>query len=170
MKDVLREAQETNTMKIQVPTTEDMIAWGKVIGAAAQPGDCVALCGDLGAGKTHFTKGIALGLGMHEEIASPTFNIVYEYETGRIPLYHFDLYRLERQDELDDIAYWELLEGEGVSVLEWGDKFPEAMPADYLKITFEILEEDARELEVEAFGPRGEALASALASQGDSRS
>ena len=95
-------------------------------GAAVAPllraGDVLLLCGDLGAGKTQLTKGIAEGLGVAEPVTSPTFNILLVHE-GRIPLYHFDLYRLERAEQLEDIDYWGTLEGDGVSVVEWGDRF-----------------------------------------------
>jgi tRNA threonylcarbamoyladenosine biosynthesis protein TsaE len=121
-------------------------------------GDVILLSGDLGAGKTQLTKGIARGLGVAEPVTSPTFNILLVH-SGRIPLYHFDLYRLEEPDELDDIDYWGTLESDGVSVVEWGDRFSEALPADGLDVSLAITGDDARDIEVRALGPRGEALA-----------
>ena len=108
----------------------------------AQPGDVILLTGDLGAGKTHFTQGFACGLGMNEVPTSPTFNLVCEYHDGRLPLYHFDLYRLEDATELDDIDYYAIIEGDGVSLVEWGNKF------------------EAREIEATAFGMRSQNLLS----------
>jgi len=141
---------------------QETIACGRLLADAVRPGDVVELCGQLGAGKTRFTKGLAAGLGIADEITSPTFNLVYEYHDGRIPLYHFDLYRLDTASQLDDIAYWELLEADGVSVLEWGDRFPDSMPADYLQLTFTVDDDGARAIKVGSRGPRGEALAAAL--------
>lgn len=146
------------SIRLQTDSTEETIALGRVLGGVLGAGDCVVLCGDLGAGKTHLTKGIAAGLGISDQITSPTFNIVYEYPSGRIPLYHFDLYRLEQSEQLDDIAYWELIEGRGASVLEWGDRFPDYLPVDYLQITIGIADENRRSLDVEGHGARGEQL------------
>lgn len=151
-------------------SVDETIAAGRRLGLAALPGDCVALCGDLGAGKTQFTKGVADGLGMDEVITSPTFNIVYEYEGGRLPLYHFDLYRLDSEQQLDDIGYWDLLEAEGLCVLEWGDRFPLALPDNTLRVTFSLAQDGARRLEFEGASPRAQALALAVAPRGDAGS
>ncbi len=132
--------------------------FGEALGGLAGPGDVVLLSGDLGAGKTHLTKGIARGLGVAEEITSPTFNLVLVHE-GRIPLYHVDLYRLERADELEGIGYFDALEGGGVAVVEWGDRFPESRPADLVDVTLEIEGDDLRALTVRGHGGRGEVLA-----------
>lgn len=126
----------------------------------AQPGDVILLTGDLGAGKTHFTQGFACGLGMNEVPTSPTFNLVCEYYDGRLPLYHFDLYRLENAAELDDIDYYAIIEGDGVSLVEWGNKFEEAAPDDYLLLDFSVDEHGAREIEATAFGMRSQNLLS----------
>lgn len=88
------------------------------------PGDVVVLSGDLGAGKTQFVQGVAAGLGISAQVTSPTFNILLEYYQGRIPLYHFDLYRLNDQDELEDTGYYDTIDADGVSFIEWGEKFP----------------------------------------------
>ncbi len=85
------------------------------------PGDVVVLSGDLGAGKTQFVQGVAAGLGISAQVTSPTFNILLEYHQGRIPLYHFDLYRLDEQDELEDTGYYDTIDADGVSFIEWGE-------------------------------------------------
>ena len=87
-------------------------------------GDVVVLEGDLGAGKTQFVQGVAAGLGIRDQVTSPTFNILLSYPEGSLPLYHFDLYRLEHPDELEDIGYFETIDGDGASFVEWGEKFP----------------------------------------------
>lgn len=151
------------TQTLHTSTPQETVSWGRRLAGAVRPGDVVVLCGQLGAGKTQFTKGMAAGLGVSDEITSPTFNIVYEYHDGRIPLYHFDLYRLERSSELDDIAYWELLEGDGVSVVEWGDKFPDCMASDYLELRFTVDERGSRSIGVRPVGERAAELAGILA-------
>ena len=89
-----------------------------------QAGDVIVLSGDLGAGKTQFVQGVAAGLGVRDQVTSPTFNILLTYPAGSLPLYHFDLYRLEEADELEDIGYYETIDGDGASFVEWGEKFP----------------------------------------------
>jgi len=134
---------------------------GKALGLAVKPGDVVLLTGELGSGKTQFTKGIALSLGVGQPVTSPTFNLVCEYqdaEGSRNVLRHFDLYRLDREEELDDIDYFGLLEDEVVSVVEWGDKFPEALPRDYLLVEFEHIDESTRALRCWATGSNSTAL------------
>ncbi|MBO4365021.1 MAG: tRNA (adenosine(37)-N6)-threonylcarbamoyltransferase complex ATPase subunit type 1 TsaE, partial [Eggerthellaceae bacterium] len=95
------------------------------LGPFLRAGDIIMLNGDLGAGKTQFVQGVADSLGVLANVVSPTFNIVLEYQGREMPLYHFDLYRLESRDQLEDIGYWDILEGDGVSFIEWGDKFPQ---------------------------------------------
>ena len=136
------------------PQTE---ALGEVLAPLLRAGDVLLLSGDLGAGKTQLTKGIARGLGVAEPVTSPTFNILLVHE-GRIPLYHFDLYRLETSDQLDEIDYWGTLEADGVAVVEWGDRFADALPADGVNVRIHITGDDTRELALSALGPRGEAL------------
>lgn len=141
---------------------------GELLADALAPGDTIVLTGDLGAGKTQLTKGIAAGLGVTGPITSPTFNILLVHE-GRLPLYHFDLYRLTRAAELEDIDYFATIEGDGVSVVEWGDRFSEAAPADGLVVALRITGDAERRVEIEPLGPRGVALAAAwrLALDGD---
>ena len=105
------------------------------------PGTVIALEGDLGAGKTHFTQGLARGLGVGEAVTSPTFNVMSVYDQGRLPLYHFDLYRLE------DIAFYDYVEADGVSCIEWAAKFPEEIPAQALWISITTREDNARSIE-----------------------
>jgi len=135
---------------------------GQLLADSLQPGDVVLLSGDLGAGKTQLAKGIAQGLSVADPVTSPTFNILLVYE-GRIPLYHLDLYRLERAADLEDIDYFATLEADGVSVVEWGDRFAEARPEQGLSVAIRITGDAERRIEVEPMGERGRALASAWA-------
>ncbi len=112
------------------------------------PGTVIALEGDLGAGKTHFTQGLARGLGVGEAVTSPTFNVMSVYDQGRLPLYHFDLYRLEDALELEDIAFYDYVEADGVSCIEWAAKFPEEIPAQALWISITTREDNVRSIEV----------------------
>lgn len=127
-------------------TEADTIAYGNQIAAGLKPGDTLALVGDLGAGKTHFTKGIVAGLDCAAAVTSPTFTLVHEYRGGRIPVFHFDFYRLESAAELLDIGWDEYLDANAVAVVEWADKFPELLPADTQWWRFSISEDGARTL------------------------
>lgn len=109
-------------------------------------GEVIGLTGDVGAGKTHFTKGVARGLGVPGEITSPTFTLVHEYKRGRLPFYHFDFYRLERLEELVAIGFEEYLDANGVCVIEWADRFPEALPERTRWVHFEIAAGDERQI------------------------
>ena len=117
MKKILHIANETETEKL-----------GERIGQAAVPGMVVALIGDLGTGKTTLTKSIARGLGVTETVTSPTFNIIREYKSGRIPLYHFDVYRIADPDEMFELGYEEYFYGDGICVVEWADIIEELLP------------------------------------------
>ena len=108
---------------------------GLEIADALEPGDVVALIGDLGTGKTALTGYIAEGLGVKEEISSPTFTIIREYRSGRLPLYHFDVYRLGSGDELLDIGAEDMLDGDGVCVIEWADIAADVLPEDSLIVS-----------------------------------
>lgn len=133
------------------------------------PGDVIVLVGDLGAGKTQFVKGVAEGLGIGADVTSPTFNILLEYRGGRLPLFHFDLYRLDDAEQLEDIAFYEVLEGDGASFVEWGDKFPEAMPYDYLEIALLADEDGSRVVRAHSFGSHSRQLLFRWASDSKSR-
>ena len=110
---------------------------GVQIGEKARPGDVYTLVGDLGVGKTVFTKGLAKGLGIEESVSSPTFTIVQIYEGGRMPLYHFDVYRIGDVEEMDEIGYEDCIYGEGVSLIEWADLIEEILPECYVEIKIE---------------------------------
>ena len=120
---------------VKLNSEEDTRSLGLEIADALEPGDVVALTGDLGTGKTALTKYIAEGLGVKEEISSPTFTIIKEYKSGRLPLYHFDVYRLGSGDELLDTGAEELLDGDGACVIEWADIVADVLPADSLIVS-----------------------------------
>lgn len=123
------------------------------MGKYLMAGDVVALIGDLGTGKTQLAKGLARGVGVPEEycITSPTYTIVNEYQ-GRIPLYHFDLYRLEGNSDLENLGYEEYFEGRGVTVIEWAEKIIHLLPAKRMEVRIGHLGNDVREFEVIGFG------------------
>lgn len=108
--------------------------FGMELAANVRPGTIIALRGDLGAGKTTLTKAIAKGLGIDDMITSPTFNIVREYTSGRIPLYHFDVYRIGEPEEMYDLGYEEYFYGNGVCVIEWADLIAELLPENTVTI------------------------------------
>lgn len=107
---------------------QDTFALGEKIGREAKPGDIFALLGDLGVGKTVFTKGFAKGLGIDEHVNSPTFTILQVYDEGRLPLYHFDVYRIGDPEEMDEIGYEDCFFGNGVCLVEWANLIDELMP------------------------------------------
>lgn len=128
------------TMKEMIYETrspEETRAFGKKIGAAAKPGDLYTLVGDLGVGKTVFTQGIAEGLGICEPICSPTFTIVQVYEEGRMPFYHFDVYRIGDIEEMDEIGYEDYFYGEGLCMIEWANLIEEILPQERFDVTIE---------------------------------
>ena len=116
---------------------EDTFRFGKELGEKAKEGSVFTLVGDLGAGKTVFSKGLAEGLGVTEQVNSPTFTILQVYEKGRCPFYHFDVYRIGDSSEMDEIGYEEYIYGEGVCLIEWADLIEEILPPRYLKVTIE---------------------------------
>lgn len=132
---------------------------GALLGELSGAGDVIALTGGLGAGKTAFVQGLADGLGVTGHVPSPTFNILLVHR-GSVPLYHFDLYRLERADQLVDIDFYETLESDGVSAIEWADHFPDELPDDRLDVDIQVTGESSRVLRVTAHGARAQALAS----------
>ena len=119
---------------IKIRNEQETIAFGTELGRSVQPGTVIALIGDLGTGKTTLTKAIAKGLGITDTITSPTFNIVKQYEGGRIPLYHFDVYRIADPDEMFELGYEEYFYGEGVCVIEWADIIEDIIPDDAMII------------------------------------
>ncbi len=126
---------------------EETIEIGEQLSAKCKAGDVIVLSGDLGAGKTQLAKGFAKGLGVTDEITSPTFNIMSEYKGTKLDLLHFDLYRLETPKELDDIDYFANLESGAVCLVEWGDKFEDVMPKNYVQIYIETLNAEVTEEE-----------------------
>ena len=126
-------------------------AIGAALGNIIKPGTVIAYRGDLGAGKTAFTRGLARGLGCTEIVTSPTYTIVNEYLGGRIPLFHFDMYRLRSSDDLFDIGWEDYLDRGGVCAVEWSENVDDAME-DALYITIEKLGEDARRITIEGGG------------------
>ena len=128
-------------------SVEETMDIGAKFARSLKRGDCVALIGDLGAGKTVFTKGIAKGLGVKNAryVNSPTFVIIKEYE-GRFPLYHFDLYRLDGHSGFDDMNYEEYFYGDGVTVIEWADKIRELLPDRYWEVSLKTADENQRHI------------------------
>ena len=119
---------------LDVFSAEETFAFGQKLAQAARPGQVICLEGDLGAGKTIFAKGFAGGLGITEPVSSPTFTIVQEYGEGRIPLYHFDAYRIADPDEMEEIGFDEYLFGEGVCLIEWAGQVEDLIPEGSLWI------------------------------------
>ncbi|MDD3905878.1 MAG: tRNA (adenosine(37)-N6)-threonylcarbamoyltransferase complex ATPase subunit type 1 TsaE [Candidatus Omnitrophica bacterium] len=128
---------------------EDTIEIGRKLALKLKKGDVVALIGDLGSGKTVFTKGIAAGLGVKNPryVNSPTFVIIKEYK-GKLPLYHFDLYRLDHSSVLDEEGYEEYFYSDGVTVIEWADKIRPILPKKYVEVKLTALSEDKRKIEM----------------------
>lgn len=116
-------------MLLKIKNEEETRRFGRNLAAQLFPGDIICLTGDLGTGKTALTKAIAEGLGVKESVVSPTFNIVLEYRSGRLPLYHFDVYRLGSPEELFETGAQEYFSGDGVCVIEWADLIAEEIPA-----------------------------------------
>ncbi len=129
-------------MVIRTKNTEETAALGARFAETLVPGDVVCLLGDLGTGKTAFTKAVAAGLGVTEEITSPTFNIVNVYTSGRLPLYHFDVYRLSGAEEFDATGAGEYFDGSGVCMVEWADLIEEAIPDGSILVEIEYGEKE----------------------------
>ena len=122
---------------IETASAEETFAFGEQIGREAKPGQVYTLIGDLGTGKTVFTQGVARGLGITEPVSSPTFTIVQIYEEGRLPFYHFDVYRIGDVEEMEEIGYEDCFYGEGGSLVEWANLIEEILPEHYVQITME---------------------------------
>ena len=151
----MQQSAPSDTACMRICATEaDIDALAAQVAARLQPGDVIVLTGDLGAGKTRFVQGVARALGITQEVTSPTFAIHVVYTGGAYELNHFDLYRLESPFDLEDIGYWEILEGDGVSFVEWGDKFPDALPYDFAAFDIQVDEGQNRVVRMEAHGGR----------------
>ena len=135
-------------MKFTTTSPAETEAVGIALGKRLQPGTVIAYRGDLGAGKTAFTRGLAKGLGCTDMVTSPTYTIVNEYLSGRMPLFHFDMYRLASSDDLWDIGWEDYLERGGVCAVEWSENVADAME-DPISITIEKLGEDTRRIRLE---------------------
>lgn len=122
-------------VEVTVKNEQEAEALGVQLAKGLGPSSVVALSGELGAGKTTFTKAIAKGLGITDLITSPTFTIIHEYKGGRLPLYHFDVYRLNEEEEFRNLGYEEYFYGDGVCVIEWADKIEEYLPENAILIT-----------------------------------
>ena len=124
-------------MVIETRSPEETFALGEKLGREAKPGQIYTLNGDLGTGKTVFTQGFASGLGITEPVNSPTFTILQVYEEGRMPFYHFDVYRIGDVEEMDEIGYEDCFYGEGVCLIEWSQLIPEILPDEVIRIRIE---------------------------------
>ncbi len=138
---------------------EQTLRLGNLLGALLTPGDVIALVGELGAGKTTLVKGIAQGLGIADKrtVKSPTFSLMHRYE-GRIPIYHFDAYRLKDTQEMFDIGSDELIYGTGVAIIEWADKVLPCLPKKYIQITITIVSNNKRCIKIKHLRERYDKL------------
>lgn len=129
---------------------EETIALAEKIGGCLRAGDCIAYYGDLGAGKTTFTRGIAKGMGLPDEVSSPTFAIVNEYHgKGRLSLYHFDMYRIMGSDELETTGFYDYPMEESVFAVEWSENIEDAFPDNAIRIEIERIDDDSRKITIE---------------------
>lgn len=142
-------------MKFITNSEEETEALGARLAVKLEPGAVIAFTGDLGAGKTAFTRGLARGLGIPDRVTSPTFTIVNEYEGGRLPLFHFDMYRLEDAGDLFDIGWEDYLDRGGVCAVEWSERVEEALPEDAVTVSFARCPEGEnwRVIAMEGVGP-----------------
>ena len=127
--------KKTEVFETEAP--EETFELGKKLGRMAQPGTIICLNGDLGTGKTVFTQGFAAGLDIAEPVSSPTFTIVQVYEEGRLPLYHFDVYRIGDPEEMEEIGYEDYFYGEGVSLIEWSELIEDLIPEEAMSVLIE---------------------------------
>ena len=124
-------------MIIETHDPEETFEVGRKIGMNAKPGQIYTLTGDLGVGKTVFTQGVAAGLGITEPVNSPTFTIIQEYEDGRLPFYHFDVYRIGDLEEMEEIGYDDYFFGQGICLIEWAEFIEEILPEKRIEVTIE---------------------------------
>mgnify|MGYP002735698821 FL=1 len=124
-------------MIIETHDPEETFEVGRKIGMNAKPGQIYTLTGDLGVGKTVFTQGVAAGLGITEPVNSPTFTIIQEYEDGRLPFYHFDVYRIGDLEEMEEIGYDDYFFGQGICLIEWAELIEEILPEKRIEVTLE---------------------------------
>lgn len=144
-------------MDFIIDSVEKTMELGRQLGLKLNSGDIVCLNGDLGAGKTHFTKGVAKGIGIDDQITSPTFTIVNEYEGGRLKLYHFDVYRVNDPDEIANIGFDEYIFGKGASIIEWSDYIEALIPEEHISVIIKKIPEKGdnyRSISITRFGNR----------------
>ncbi len=144
-------------MQIETWSPQETFAVGKTIAEEAKPGEVYTLIGDLGVGKTVFTQGVAAGLGITEPVNSPTFTILQIYEEGRLPFYHFDVYRIGDVEEMEEIGYEDCFYGAGITIIEWANLISEILPESYKEIIIEKDPEkgfDYRSITVKEVGRR----------------
>lgn len=141
---------ERQMSKHKTTSPDETRALAKEFAKKIRAGDILALTGELGAGKTCFVQGLAAGLGVPAAayVRSPSFILINEYRGGRLPLYHIDFYRLSKAKELGDLGLEEYIEGDGIAAIEWADRFPGALPKDTRFISFRIIDEETREIEI----------------------
>ena len=139
----------TISQSVDTHNAAETIAFGRTLGPELHAGDVVALSGELGAGKTCLVKGVAAGLGIAQDVTSPTFTIIHEYCGGRLPLYHVDLYRLDSLPQTVAIGIEDYLRGDGVTVIEWAEKIEPLLPEHTKRFRMEIISESARRIEIE---------------------
>jgi tRNA threonylcarbamoyladenosine biosynthesis protein TsaE len=151
------------SLTLDLPDPAATEAFGRRMGRLLFPGAVVALVGPLGAGKTHLTRAVAEGLGIADSraVSSPTFVLIQEYR-ARLPVYHFDAYRLRGEGEFFDLGAHEYLEGDGVCLIEWADRVPGCLPAEHLRVELAVTGEASRRAAVTGYGERYEALVRAL--------
>ena len=134
---IWKQLEQNGELLIETEAPEDTFELGKSLGAAAEAGQVYTLLGDLGVGKTVFTQGFAAGLGITGPVNSPTFTILQVYDEGRLPFYHFDVYRIADVEEMDEIGYEDCFYGEGVCLIEWSQLIPEILPDEVIRIRIE---------------------------------
>ncbi len=132
--EILRKLENEGKAVVETLSPEETFRLGQLMGGRSLPGEVCTFSGDLGAGKTVFTQGFARGLGIDEPVNSPTFTILQIYEGGRLPLYHFDVYRVADAEEMDEIGYEDCIYGEGVCLIEWAELIEEILPESRIKI------------------------------------
>lgn len=158
-----------DTFSFSSGSVEETIAFGERLGHLLRAGDVLVLTGDLGAGKTQLTKGIARGMGVSDDVTSPTFTIEMVYQGAEMPLYHFDLYRLDDPDQLDDTGLFDVLGADGVCVIEWGEQFSQEIGPERVDVYLTRLDDEVgagveppREVRLVAHDARGRELLAGL--------
>ena len=153
----MRVKSQVSNFKFQITTfsLDETQALGQKIGATVTSGTVIALTGDLGSGKTSFVQGLARGLGVSPDfyITSPTFTIINEYP-GRYRLFHVDLYRIDNPYETEEIGLYDIMGGDGITVIEWADRIENDLPTEHLHLQFKILDDETRKISIHAYGSK----------------